>query len=652
MQSHSEKKTENQNQSIHSSEKDNSTTSLQFKDHRPEAIQTKNLQGIMNTSPQVMQQKAVQEMMNNRPLVLQQKVIQDKINQPISNTPAQLQQAQPVSANNQASQGNGSKTGLPGDLKEGIENLSGISMDDVKVHYNSVKPAQLNAHAYAQGTDIHVASGQEKHLPHEAWHVIQQKQGRVQPTLQMKNKVNINDNEALEQEADEMGSKATQLHLNEELPVQKKENKSGEGVVQRNETSTKVLSEMAAPKVGQQDIELAIAIQTDLDHIYDHVMKVDEMNTIDKINYNSAVCLGGIILPPMKGFKELGELIKSCEFVNLGKGSVNRGIFELLGGDLKGRIVANTLLTMSQAGQLDYLKESDFGSEAESGWKVVVEVHYYRERPTSNNVFHKDTLGTTLFVNLNYLNKEKMVGPEYVLNPADNGTHMEQLAQNLPEEFLQDRAQVMEHLEQPRIIEVVEVPKYGYVAFVDETINHSSPTTEHRKVKGSQIHKYLRDKDTDKYDTYKAAYVKYSKRWTNLWDYESYLPEGGGFDGPDWLAVFEHIKDGENKYDRNEIREIEPERRVLSDDDIDKVIHIGGHDGFGKVSIPGAGPRSNMTSNDRPLKRRMSMNLDQNSGMSMKKESGGKRSFFRTWVRAEKISTDVLRPDWKWDQKK
>jgi hypothetical protein len=35
-------------------------------------------------------------------------------------------------------------------------------MDDVKVHYNSAKPAQLNAHAYAQGTDIHIASGQEK----------------------------------------------------------------------------------------------------------------------------------------------------------------------------------------------------------------------------------------------------------------------------------------------------------------------------------------------------------------------------------------------------------------------------------------------------------------------------------------------------------
>jgi hypothetical protein len=67
-------------------------------------------------------------------------------------------------------------TGLPDGLKSGIENLSGYAMDDVKVHYNSNKPAQLNAHAYAQGTDIHLGSGQEQHLAHEACHVVQQKQ--------------------------------------------------------------------------------------------------------------------------------------------------------------------------------------------------------------------------------------------------------------------------------------------------------------------------------------------------------------------------------------------------------------------------------------------------------------------------------------------
>lgn len=89
---------------------------------------------------------------------------------------------------------NRNKTGLPDNLKSGIENLSGQSMDDVKVHYSSDKPAQLQAHAYAQGTDIHLGAGQEKHLPHEAWHVIQQKQGRVKPTLQGLSKISLYNN--------------------------------------------------------------------------------------------------------------------------------------------------------------------------------------------------------------------------------------------------------------------------------------------------------------------------------------------------------------------------------------------------------------------------------------------------------------------------
>lgn len=75
-----------------------------------------------------------------------------------------------------------SATGLPDKLKSGIEALSGMSMDNVRVHYNSAQPAQLNALAYAQGNDIHLAPGQEYRLPHEAWHVVQQQQGRVSPT--------------------------------------------------------------------------------------------------------------------------------------------------------------------------------------------------------------------------------------------------------------------------------------------------------------------------------------------------------------------------------------------------------------------------------------------------------------------------------------
>jgi hypothetical protein len=84
-----------------------------------------------------------------------------------------------------------------------------MSMDGVKVHQNSSKPAEVGAHAYAQGTDIHVAPGQMHHLPHEAWHVVQQAQGRVQPTTSVAG-MPVNDSSSLENEADVMGAKALQ----------------------------------------------------------------------------------------------------------------------------------------------------------------------------------------------------------------------------------------------------------------------------------------------------------------------------------------------------------------------------------------------------------------------------------------------------------
>jgi hypothetical protein len=100
------------------------------------------------------------------------------------------------------------RTGLPDRLRSGIEELSGIDLSNVRVHTNSDKPAQIKALAYARGTDIHVAPGQEQHVPHEAWHVVQQAQGRVKPTMEMNNGVQVNDDEGLEREAEVMGGKA------------------------------------------------------------------------------------------------------------------------------------------------------------------------------------------------------------------------------------------------------------------------------------------------------------------------------------------------------------------------------------------------------------------------------------------------------------
>lgn len=133
----------------------------------------------------------------------EQAIAQRRLNQlAVERAPAAPSPLQPQKQPQHFAQG-----GLPAQLKRGVESLSGIAMDDVRVHYNSAQPAQLQALAYAQGSDIHLAPGQERHLPHEAWHVVQQKQGRVRPRVQLKGE-QIDDDPGLEREADVMGMRA------------------------------------------------------------------------------------------------------------------------------------------------------------------------------------------------------------------------------------------------------------------------------------------------------------------------------------------------------------------------------------------------------------------------------------------------------------
>ncbi|WP_297338470.1 DUF4157 domain-containing protein [Algoriphagus sp.] len=198
MHSHTEKKgkvTGASKSQVNTNPQAQASTPFQFADNRPETLIQKNIQQLADQN-----QGGLDSQLFNP---VQKTEEGDSISQ------FKKSVGEKVESSDLSKEPN--ETGLPDQLKTGIENLSGYSMDDVKVHYNSGKPAQLQAHAFAQGTDIHLASGQEKHLPHEAWHVVQQKQGRVRPTLQMKGGENVNDNEALEREADEMGAKAFQF---------------------------------------------------------------------------------------------------------------------------------------------------------------------------------------------------------------------------------------------------------------------------------------------------------------------------------------------------------------------------------------------------------------------------------------------------------
>lgn len=214
-----------------------------FVDNRASTTALRQLQAAMTNSPQALVQRKIGQLMSSSPrLLAQRKMLSGEPVQRVEEeeplqgkfTPLQrveeeellqgkfeaiqrIEEEEPLQGKfaaetlaqlEQQSSAKPNNTGLPDNLKSGIENLSGLSMDSVRVHYNSSQPAQLNALAYAQGTDIHVAPGQEQHLPHEAWHVVQQAQGRVQPTMQMKDGVPINDDKGLEHEADVMGAKA------------------------------------------------------------------------------------------------------------------------------------------------------------------------------------------------------------------------------------------------------------------------------------------------------------------------------------------------------------------------------------------------------------------------------------------------------------
>ncbi|BDD08303.1 hypothetical protein FUAX_07350 [Fulvitalea axinellae] len=203
----SDKTEENKSQSVSNAVSQglaSSESTFQFVDNRSISVAQRRLRELAGDSPNTQRVVQKQILANNLP----------------------LQEPTPI-------QKKENNTGLPDNLKSGIENLSGYSMDDVKVHYNSNKPAQLHAHAYAQGTDIHLASGQERHLPHEAWHVVQQKQGRVKPTMQMKGKVNVNDDAGLEKEADVMGEIATNWKVHSDSQPKETNASQGAHPVQR-----------------------------------------------------------------------------------------------------------------------------------------------------------------------------------------------------------------------------------------------------------------------------------------------------------------------------------------------------------------------------------------------------------------------------------
>jgi len=106
------------------------------------------------------------------------------------------------------------QNGLPGPVQTSLETTFGHDFSNVSIHKSSSKATQVGALAFAQGNDIHFAPGQfnphtssgRQIIGHEFAHVVQQREGRVNPTTQVAG-MPVNDNPSLEKEADVQGAK-------------------------------------------------------------------------------------------------------------------------------------------------------------------------------------------------------------------------------------------------------------------------------------------------------------------------------------------------------------------------------------------------------------------------------------------------------------
>lgn len=108
--------------------------------------------------------------------------------------------------------------GLPAPVQNQMEGALGADFSNVNIHANSQSATDVGALAYTQGNDVHFAPGQynpesssgQELIGHELTHVVQQREGRVQPTTQAKG-LPVNDDKGLEDEADAGGRKAVQM---------------------------------------------------------------------------------------------------------------------------------------------------------------------------------------------------------------------------------------------------------------------------------------------------------------------------------------------------------------------------------------------------------------------------------------------------------
>jgi len=353
------------------------------------------------------------------------------------------------------------------------------------------------------------------------------------------------------------------------------------------------------------------------------------------------MCLGGVLLPDNLDMSP-ANLMKACSFVKVPNPAV-RDVFDVMKDEieLQALIIKNTISTMIAAGQMEYLKRAGL---ADDSWVILVEVHYYRYRTVTAPILHKDTLGQTLFVNLNYVTDKEIAGPEYIVNPPAYDPHDQQTAATLPDRFRTHIRKARGKLAAPTRIESSVIPAHGVVSFVDELIHHATPLLRSRTkpITASELAERLNREFPVKYPQAVAAYDAYQK--TGYW----YAATASA---TSWLASWAWAPEVERRKWYTWIQMTRSNGRFdklalqlagFTPAELDKMLEVDDTyaAGFQQVSIPAVTGADAIAKAQLPrLERRMSSDLlrakrFQDEQKVPKGQEPPPRRFFRTWVRA------------------
>lgn len=379
---------------------------------------------------------------------------------------------------------------------------------------------------------------------------------------------------------------------------------------------------MARPKAYDgPDLELRAGIVNRLEST------LSQLNRTDPLSRQPCLYLGSVVLDNLPESDDklsdwmTGHETEATEFSILKQADATRLTTEAgIGKDL----AQYTLKVMQTTGQIDYLRTSGFVGDE---WSIIVEMHFYRDRPRKNPVLHKDTLGQTLFVNLDYFNTDPDAGPEFIVNPPSIQSHENKIASTLPSEFREDLNEVRTNLKNPTEIETLDLRPNQVIAFVDELIHHATPLAGNRTVTIANLRTFLsQDPDFKNVD------------WTTTAT-TSVDTEPSDRVAEEWPWLKKLCASDKKKTSRPELRQA-----GMNDDQIDRLLAKHAKQNYNwvhidKSALTDMNTRIALTTTsdaesepDVPLKLKRTMSYRDTS--VFQETADKKRSFLRTWIRA------------------